>query len=94
MVEEAILNSFILENTDDNIFNLNNEGLVQVILELIIELRIINVIKFSIIEILFRKTIDDNIRVRIIIELLSVDRIDSINKRISSINYLIVICKV
>lgn len=87
LVKEAISNSFILENIDDNTLNLNNEGLVQVILQVIIELRIINDIKFSIIEILFRKTIDDNIRVRVIIELLSVDRIDNINKLISLINY-------
>lgn len=87
IVKEAISNSFILGNIDNNTFNLNNEGVVQVILEAIIELKIINGIKFSSIESLFRKTIDDNIRIRIIIELLNSDRIDSINKLISILNY-------
>lgn len=36
---------------------------------------------------LFRKTKDDNIRVRVIIELLNVDRIDNINTLISILNY-------
>lgn len=87
IAKKVISNSLIVENIDDNTFNLNNEGLVQVILEVIIELKIINVIDFSIIESLFRKIMDDDTKIRVIIELLSRDRIDSINKLISILNY-------
>ena len=87
VVKNAISNSFILENIKTNTFNLKNEGLIKIVLGVIIELEIINTIKFSTLEMLFRKTKDDNIRIRVIIELLNVDRIENIDALISILNY-------
>ncbi|MBU3134406.1 hypothetical protein KPL40_18495 [Clostridium gasigenes] len=86
-IEESLKNSL----TKDNIKNINgkwisNESLINILLQLISDSNIIETLDINIMKQLFGKTNEDNIRVKVIIELLSRCLTDNIYELISTLN--------